>query len=88
MTFKEIEKLIKKDGWYLQSTIGSHYHYVHDSKKGKVTIPFHGNQQPRRKRRGCCSHKVVAVGFNTLRYDAERRGINPSARIKNYQNML
>lgn len=40
MTFKEIEKLIKKDGWYLQSTIDSHYHYVHDSKKGKVTIPF------------------------------------------------
>ena len=39
------------------------------------------NQQPRRKRRGCCSHKVVAVGFNTLCYDAERRGIKPSARI-------
>ena len=31
----------------------------------------------------CCSHKVVAVGFNTLCYDAERRGIKPSARIKN-----
>ena len=30
------------------------------------------NQQPRRKRRGCCSHKVVAVGFNTLCYDAKR----------------
>ena len=28
------------------------------------------NQQPRRERRGCCSHKVVAVGFNTLHYDA------------------
>ena len=26
----------------------------------------------------CCSHKVVAVGFNTLCYDAERRGIKPS----------
>ena len=31
--------------------------------------------------RVCCSHKVVAVGFNTLCYDAERRGIKP-ARIK------
>ena len=30
----------------------------------------------------CCSLKVVAIGFNTLCYDAERRGINPSARIK------
>ena len=43
---------IKKDGWYLQSTIGPHYHYVHDSKKGKVTIPFHGNQHPRRRASG------------------------------------
>ena len=29
-----------------------------------------------------CSHKVFAVGFNTLCYDAERRSINPCARIK------
>ena len=38
----------------------------------------------------CCSHKVVAVGFNTLCYDAERRGIKPSARIKRelFLNML
>ena len=35
----------------------------------------------------CCSHKVVAVGFNTLCYDAERQGIKPSARI-NYSNMF
>ena len=40
------------------------------------------NQQPRRERRGtvlnvshCVFYKVVAVGFNTLCYDAERRGI-------------
>ena len=33
-------------------------------------IREHNNQQPRRSRLGCCSHKVVAVGFNTLRYDA------------------
>ena len=50
------------------------------------------NQQPRRKRRGtvlnvshCVFYKVVAVGFNTLCYDAKRRrktsGIKPSARI-------
>ena len=26
----------------------------------------------------CCSHKVIALGFNTLCYDAERRGIKPS----------
>ena len=32
---------------------------------------------PRRERRGCCSHKVVAVGFNTLRYDASVGVLNP-----------
>ena len=32
--------------------------------------------------RTVCSHKVIALGFNTLCYDAERRGIKPSARIK------
>ncbi len=40
------------------------------------------NQQPRRERRVCCSHKVVAVGFNTLRYDANVGVLNPPARIK------
>ena len=54
-----------------------------------VVQEFEENQQPRRKRRGtvlnvshCVFYKVVAVGFNTLCYDAERRGIKPSARIK------
>ncbi|QUY18512.1 hypothetical protein GWP40_09510 [Treponema vincentii] len=37
----------------------------------------------------CCSHKVVAVGFNTLCYDAERRGIKSSARISDtYLNSI
>ena len=35
------------------------------------------NQQPRREHRGCCSHKVVAVGFNTLCYDASVGVLNP-----------
>ena len=35
------------------------------------------NQQPRRERRGCCSYKVVAVGFNTFRYDASVGVLNP-----------
>ena len=36
----------------------------------------------------CCSHKVIALGFNTLCYDAERRGIKPSARINIGQQRL
>ncbi|MBQ8942708.1 MAG: type II toxin-antitoxin system HicA family toxin [Firmicutes bacterium] len=42
MTFKEIEKLIKQDGWYLVKVVGSHYQYKHPTKKGKITIPHHG----------------------------------------------
>ncbi len=41
MTPSEMEKLIKKDGWFLASVEGSHHQYKHPTKKGKVTIPFH-----------------------------------------------
>ena len=43
---------------------------------------YSGISNPDAERRGCCSHKVVAIGFNTLRYDAKRRYIKASARIK------
>lgn len=42
MTFKEIEKILKKDGWYYYDTVGSHMQFKHKTKKGKVTIPRHG----------------------------------------------
>ena len=41
MTAKEIEKLIKENGWYLKKQVGSHKQYKHPTKPGKVTIPFH-----------------------------------------------
>jgi len=41
MKFIEIERIIKKDGWKLKTVSGSHYHYSHNLKSGKVTIPFH-----------------------------------------------
>lgn len=41
MTFKEIEKIILADGWILSSIEGSHHHYKHPRKQGKVTIPKH-----------------------------------------------
>ena len=61
-------------------------HLAEDSENEFVKKIFTRiNQQPRRKRRGtvlnvshCVFYKVVAVGFNTLCYDAERRGIKPS----------
>ena len=40
-TFRDMEKKIKKDGWKLDYIEGSHYHYKHPTKPGKVTIPRH-----------------------------------------------
>lgn len=39
MKFREIEKIILDDGWYFKNSKGSHHHYKHPTKKGKVTIP-------------------------------------------------
>jgi predicted RNA binding protein YcfA (HicA-like mRNA interferase family) len=39
--FQEIEQIVLKDGWTLKAVKGSHYQYVHPSKSGKVTIPYH-----------------------------------------------
>jgi predicted RNA binding protein YcfA (HicA-like mRNA interferase family) len=41
MTSKDMEKEIIDDGWHLNSIKGSHHHYKHPAKPGKVTIPFH-----------------------------------------------
>ena len=41
MKFREIERIILADGWYKASSNGSHVHYKHPTKKGKVTIPNH-----------------------------------------------
>lgn len=41
MRFREIEKIVKKDGWYLVNQKGSHRQYRHPTKPGKVTIPAH-----------------------------------------------
>ena len=46
MRFREIEKIIKNDGWELYSIVGSHHHYKHPTKKGKVTIPNHPGDIP------------------------------------------
>lgn len=42
MTFKQMDKILRKDGWRVKSVRGSHYQYVHSIKPGKVTIPRHG----------------------------------------------
>lgn len=41
MDARELEKIIQADGWTAVKQSGSHKHYKHPSKSGKVTIPFH-----------------------------------------------
>lgn len=41
---KDMEKLILADGWKFKLQTGSHRHYVHPVKQGKVTIPFHNKE--------------------------------------------
>ncbi|MDO5589804.1 MAG: type II toxin-antitoxin system HicA family toxin [Lachnospiraceae bacterium] len=48
MKFREIEKIILTDGWYLVNVSGSHHQYKHPTKPGKVTIPFHRGDLPPR----------------------------------------
>jgi len=37
--------LIEADGWEFYKQIGSHKHYKHATKAGKVTIPDHGKNK-------------------------------------------
>lgn len=39
-----MEKITCSDGWVLKAQVGSHRQYVHPTKKGKVTIPFHSKE--------------------------------------------
>ena len=43
----EMEREILSDGWVFKNQVGSHRHYVHPTKTGKVTIPFHSKELKR-----------------------------------------
>lgn len=36
---RDLIKMVEKDGWRLCEVTGSHHHFKHNTKKGKVTIP-------------------------------------------------
>jgi predicted RNA binding protein YcfA (HicA-like mRNA interferase family) len=44
VTAREAERAILKDGWFLDSSTGSHRQYRHASKSGYVTIAFHSGR--------------------------------------------
>jgi predicted RNA binding protein YcfA (HicA-like mRNA interferase family) len=43
MKVREIIKLIEQDGWYHVDTKGSHRQFKHLTKRGRVTIAGHPN---------------------------------------------
>ena len=48
---REMEKLILADGWMFKNQEGSHKNYIHPTKPGKVTIPFHQGKDLNKKRK-------------------------------------
>ncbi|MBN2908567.1 type II toxin-antitoxin system HicA family toxin [Polycladomyces sp. WAk] len=44
---REIIKLLKKDGWYLERVTGDHHHFRHPTKKGTVTVPHPKKDLPK-----------------------------------------
>ena len=40
MTVREIERMLIENGWFPVNQVGSHKHYRHPVKPGKVTVPF------------------------------------------------
>lgn len=41
MKVRDAIKLIEKNGWQYMYSVGSHRHFKHDKKSGKVTVPGH-----------------------------------------------
>lgn len=41
MRARELEKILKADGWYEVKQVGSHRQFKHPAKPGKITIPIH-----------------------------------------------
>lgn len=44
MRFREMDKILRADGWYEVKKVGSHHQYKYPTKPGKVTVPEHGGK--------------------------------------------
>lgn len=45
---REVIKLLKEDGWYLHSVVGSHHQFKHPIKKGRTTVKHPDKDIPRK----------------------------------------
>ena len=48
MRFRELERIVLDDGWFLNDVRGSNHQYKNPTKSGKVTIPNHRGDIPLR----------------------------------------
>lgn len=48
MSSKDLMKLLKQNGWYLDRVNGSHYQFKHPTKKGLVTLPHPRKDLPQK----------------------------------------
>lgn len=44
MRFRDVEKVLREDGWYEVGQRGSHHFFKHPVKHGKVPVPEHGSK--------------------------------------------
>jgi len=44
ITAKQLIKKLKEHGYVLSASEGSHQHFIHPQKPGKVTIPVHAGK--------------------------------------------
>ncbi|MGA2534506.1 MAG: type II toxin-antitoxin system HicA family toxin [Terracidiphilus sp.] len=45
MKVRDLIKKIERDGWRYMYTTGSHRHFKHPEKPGKVTVPGHPSDE-------------------------------------------
>lgn len=57
---REVIAMLKADGWELKTVVGSHHHYVHPVKKGKVTV----------------KHPCKSIPIKTLQCIAKQSGLS------------
>ncbi len=47
MRFREADRMLKDDRWYVSDISGSHYQYKPPTKHGKVSVPNHPGDIPK-----------------------------------------
>ena len=62
MKVKELLKVLRNDGWREKDQKGSHLQLEHPVKKGKVTVPMHGGDIPKRYIK--CNSKAGWIKIN------------------------